>query len=400
MHVASPNREWPPIPFGALGKGAGLTWAYVEPARGRFQWYGIDRFIAAAETHRVDFFYAFANTPQWASVRPTEHCYHGNVGCAAPPARIEYWNEFVTALVRRYKGRIKFYEIWDEANMSTSWSGTHAELVSLARNAYNIIKSIDPNALVLTPAMTGQIGWQPRQSSISGVSAVWLERYLQAGGNKYADGGNWHGYLMRTTTQTFRMPEDEASPCFIASWNYTKACYGSILNEIDTLRAVLDRNGLAGKPIFNTEGSWGNGSLTNSTVEAAWLARYYLLQAGKGIARVYWYGWGFNAWGNLASGAGENSLVETAYRQIYKWLVGATMAGPCTPLSNRTTWTCGLTRPGNYRALAVWSTSGTQSFTTESDYKQYRDLSGNIFPMKGPLQIGIEPLLLETSAPQ
>jgi len=229
MHIkVSTGQKLLPISFGAFGKGAGLTWAYFEPACGVFHWDGIDRYLAAAESQQADFFYAFKNTPQWASSKPTEFCYKGNFGCAARPARIEYWNEFVTALVTCYKGRIKFYEIWDEANASPSWSVTYEDLVLLAKNAHIIIKSIDPDAVVLTPATVGGIGYRPRGDSSSGIDAVWMEQYLKAGGNRYADGGNCHGYLMRTVDSPYRMPEDDVSPCHVESWNYVKSCSGSI----------------------------------------------------------------------------------------------------------------------------------------------------------------------------
>src|SRR3954454_15442284 len=85
--------KWPPVSFGALGKGAGVNWAYVEPSRGVFNWYGLDRLMTSAEVHGADVFYALGSTPQWASSRPGEYCYRGYIGCAAPPAKIEYWNE-------------------------------------------------------------------------------------------------------------------------------------------------------------------------------------------------------------------------------------------------------------------------------------------------------------------
>ena len=57
-------------------------------------------------------------------------------------------------------------------------------------------------------------------------------------------------------------------------------CYGSVISRATQMRAVFDQNGLAGKPMYQTEGSWGNNSVTDPDTQVAWLARFYLLQAG------------------------------------------------------------------------------------------------------------------------
>ena len=46
------------------------------------------------------------------------------------------------------------------------------------------------------------------------------------------------------------------------------------------MRAVFDQYGLAGKPMFQTEGSWGKGNVTDPDTQTAWVARSMLLQAG------------------------------------------------------------------------------------------------------------------------
>ena len=226
-----------------------------------------------------------------------------------------------------------------------------------------------------------------------------MKKYLQAGGNRYADAGNWHGYLMRALDKQYRMPEDETSPCVIASWNYQKVCSGSILTEITRMRTVFNQNGMFGKPVYNTEGSWGNGSLNDPDREAAWLARYYLLQAGQGINGVYWYGWDLETWGSLRQGESRVNVAGIAYDQLYGWLVGSTISAPCSPQVNGTTWSCNLSRPGGYRAMAIWDTVAIRTYKPPPEYRRYCDLSGHIFRVDGAVQVGPKPILLETSSP-
>ena len=137
--------------------------------------------------------------------------------------------------------------------------------------------------------------------------------------------------------------------------------------------------------------------MADQELQAAWLARYFLLQAGKGVARVYWYGWGLGQWGTLSFPTGQVNLAGAAYGEVYNWLVGSTMSA-CSVAPDRNTWSCSLTRPGGYRALAVWSTSGERALTPVPAYKRYRDLAGHEFPVRDPVRIGLKPILLETRA--
>jgi hypothetical protein len=82
-----------------------------------------------------------------------------------------------------------------------------------------------------------------------------------------------------------------------------------------------------------------------------------------------------------------------AYQQVHNWMVGATMSTPCTMLPD-STWTCTLTRPGGYRAIAVWNSSTSKSYTPAEEYKHYVDLSGSNHPVLGPISIGYNPILL------
>jgi hypothetical protein len=60
-------------------------------------------------------------------------------------------------------------------------------------------------------------------------------------------------------------------------------------------------------------------------------------------------------------------------------------------------WTCPITRPGGYKAFAIWNAAGASSYTPPSGYTQYRDLNGRVSRITGPITIGLQPILLEFS---
>src|ERR1700734_3553324 len=84
------------------------------------------------------------------------------------------------------------------------------------------------------------------------------------------------------------------------------------------------------------------------------------------------------------------------------------MPAPCTANGGSTyaaVYTCELTRPGGYTALAVWDTTQTCSnsvctysnYTPNSQYTQYRNVAGTVTSITPgqTVQIGAEPILLE-----
>ena len=182
---------------------------------------------------------------------------------------------------------------------------------------------------------------------------------------------------------------------------------GSIVTKTNLMRQVFDQHGLAGKPMFDTEGSWGSDNVTDPDTQTAWLARWYLLQAGlrstDNLQMVAWFAWGRPKtfpWGMIENNSFAPTQAGIAFNQVYSWLVGATMNQPCSSTSDGT-WTCSLTQPGGYSALAIWNTQGSKSYVPSNAYTEYRDLAGNTIKItKGvPITIGAKPILLETYLP-
>jgi hypothetical protein len=158
--------------------------------------------------------------------------------------------------------------------------------------------------------------------------------------------------------------------------------------------------------MFDTEGSWGQNNIADPDQQTAWLARWYLLQVSTGVSAAYWFAWGDSdsgdipsqQWGLITNTDGTPSGAGIVYGQVYNWLVGASVSSQCAKSSDDT-WTCGFTRAGGYQAQAIWNHTTSKSYQPASQYKQYRDLAGNIVPITGTVIIGSKPVLLETGAP-
>jgi polysaccharide biosynthesis protein PslG len=355
------TQPWPSVQFGSIRLwDTGTTWNDLEPTKNVYDWTTLDQYLALAETNHDDVLYTFGGTAQWAAAGTGSQCVY-NTGSCYPPANIQDWDQFVSAVVAHSAGKIKYWEIWNEANLPGFYSGDTATLVLLAQHAYQIIKAANPNYVVLCPSSSGA----------ALLVEAYLNTYFAAGGAAYTDAVAFHGYVGS-------IPE-------------------GILYLETKIQLAMAANGLAGKPLWDTEGGWGlDTTLTNPDLGPGYMAKEYLLQASSGVARAYWYEWNSPTWGTLWTTTGGIQPSGVAYGELYKWIEGATMNNSCVMATN-STWTCTLTRPGGYQALAVWNQATTMSYTPASEYKFYNDLAGNTHPITGAVTIGYTPILLVPS---
>lgn len=371
MHTLSPGRHWPQVPFGSI-RPAGASWGAMEPAKGQFDWHSLDTWVAQSESHHVQLDYVFVNTPRWASTKPDEPCPGHREGCAAPPNPDDF-AEFVTALVTRYRGKISSYELWNEPNGSGFWTGSPKQMVELAARAYPIIKSIDPAAIVTSPAVSSS-GWPLSHDA-------WLDQYLAAGGGKFADVIAWHGYAGRNDRPA--LPPE------------------GLADQITALRKVLAKHDLSQLPIWNTEGGWGkDAQLPDENAQAAFLVKWFLINFTNGIARAYWYQWDNPQWGTLwREGSGMTPAGEAA-QQVVSWLEGTTAAAPCAPVRGSQLWECALQK-GDKLYRVAWSASGETTLPDVNNVVAVT-VTGEARQQvaKQPLVITSQPVLIDYGAPK
>jgi hypothetical protein len=250
----------------------------------------------------------------------------------------------------------------------------------MTQDAYQIIKSINPNLIVTSSPPGG--GGDPGSTAPS-----FLQSLLQDGDGASVDVIGFHGYL-----NAGQATADQAE---------------LLSTAVTNLLQVRSGQGMSSKPVWDTEGSWGlSTGLTDPDLEASFVARYYLLQATM-VQRFYWYSYDYPS-GTLFNPT-TMTLLEpgVAYGQVYNWMVGAVPSGACT--NNGSIYTCALTRTGGYQARAVWDASKTCSngicttgpYTAPGGYAQYRDLTGKVTPISpnATIQIGVKPILLENQNP-
>ena len=381
--VVAPRNSipWPSIPFGAFRFwGTQTTWSDMNPSDGSYNFAEMDAWFAiAAKNGMTDFLYTFGETPAWvASQAANKGCDHYPESCN-PPKDVnadgtgadQYWKNFVAAVVKHANGRIKYWEVWNEPDIVPSpsgkgeWSGTNAQLVRMAKDAYTIIKANCPTCQVLSPC--------PVDAGSGHTIASWLPGYVKAGGLPYADIIAFHGYIDSSLQQK---PEAETQ-------------------KVAAIKAAI---GNSPKPIWDTEGNWGmDTGLLNPQLQAAYLARMYLVQLSLGVQRFYWWQYGNTQMGTLTVNTLALTSSGQAYVQLNKWLVGNTMTKPCS--TTGTVWSCKLNS-----AMIVWDAGQTCTATacgqTQWNYPIGYTMSSTLDRVSsklngGKVTIGAEPILLK-----
>jgi hypothetical protein len=362
------STPWPSVHFAAWRLwDANVAWNELEPKKGDWHFDRLDSYVELAKAHNVDILLTLGKTPTWASARPTEASPYGQSGSAAEPQDIEDWKNYIRTVASRYKGKIRHYEIWNEPNLADFFSGTVRQMLTLAREAYKILKDIDPDVIVVSPSATAANG------------IPWLESYFSLGGTEYADIIGYHFYV-------FADPPEAMVPL------------------IRTVKETMKRYGAGNKALWDTEAGWSKPKLFSSENEAAaYVVRAYILNWAAGVDQFYWYAWDNHCWVTLEMTGRDNRSLKPAaiaYSQIQKWLIGSRMIA--IGQDTRGTWVAKIRRPGNYTGWILWNPNATLTFEIPKDWNitGKTDLMGtktSIVTVK-KVNIGPAPILLDNAS--
>ena len=373
IHHAAAGTAWPEVPFASWRLWDTYAgWPWLEPKRGDWQWTALDRLIDLAGEHHVEVLLPLGLSPTWASARPEEPSAYGHPGFAAEPADLDDWRRYVEAVVSRYAGRVRLYEIWNEPNLPAFYSGDVTQMLRLCRAAHDAIKRIDPGARVVSPAATTTAG------------VAWLDRFLSAGGADCFDVVGFHLYVWPDP------PE-------------------AIVPLVSRVQDVLRAHGIAGRPLWNTETGWyvaraqpaagardRPGALSETDAAAA-LARALILARAAGVERFYWYSWDSEDMG-LAEPDGRLLAPGRALAEVERWLVGAEL-DRCERTDG--TWICRVHRDGRAQWIA-WHPDGRAELPAwpPRPIAAQHDLLGAARPVRRAartIEIGPAPQLLDAA---
>ncbi|MEO6714806.1 MAG: glycosyl hydrolase [Mycobacteriales bacterium] len=373
LHVSDPYSNWPQVPFSTIRlHDTGTSWREMQPAPGVWNWGTLDHRVERAVSGRREVLMVLGQTPRWAAKRPNETSYNGP-GAASEPADMATWRAYVRSLAIRYKGQIHKWELWNEPNVKGFYSGTPATMLTMAREAYTVLKRIDPANVVVSPGIAVRTLNSP----------TWLDRYLAAGGARYSDVIAVHLYVMSR-----QRPE-------------------SILGSVSRIRQIMAKHKV-NRPIWNTESGYGRTAGTPETSELytgqmamAFVARTYILTAHARVDRTYWYAWDDRGFGGLfltSEDRNTPSDAGRAYGVTYQWLVRARLLR-CSRVAigpRAGTYACLLTR-GRERMEISWHPTMSYLAPVPAGYRSVSRLDGSKVSAKPGTLIRISPMPIMVS---
>jgi len=218
-----------------------FPWEDIEQsARGDFwdhkwnvsAWEKYDRIVELANKYGLQIIARLGNPPAWSRADGDAR------GTFAPPDDFEDFGNFVYTVVSRYKGKVKYYQIWNEPNIYPEWGEQPVDAagyVRLLQIAYRRAKEADPDCVILCAGLAQTLERGPKNLN----ELLYLQQQYDAGVKGYFDIMGVMAYGLWTG------PGDHRTSPELTNFSRPQL-----------IRDIMVRNGDADKPLWATEVGW------------------------------------------------------------------------------------------------------------------------------------------------
>jgi polysaccharide biosynthesis protein PslG len=207
----------------------------------RSAWEKYDQIVALAEANGMELIVRLSNPPGWTRAQGEGE---NNVDTFAPPDAVQDYADFVTAVAGRYKGRVTYYQLWNEPNIYPEWGSypiNPEQYVELLKAGAAALRAADPEARIILGAMASTINLQPADAPPGNSlnDLLFLQRLYDAGAAPYFDVVAMQGYGLYSGPTDNRM-----HPRVIN------------ISRHKFVRDLMVKNGDGTKPIWIAEMNW------------------------------------------------------------------------------------------------------------------------------------------------
>lgn len=235
-----------------------FIWSDIEREQGKFDYAKYDRIVDLMNKSGVEISGLLSYSVDWASSGPGHEFFY------RPKDNKDFIN-YVQSTVRRYKGKVKYWEIWNEPDSRTYWRPQDSlkSYAVLLQQSYKAIKEIDGSCQVVMGGLE------------EGYRLDWL---YQAGAKGYFDIANFHINIQPTSSAGV-----------------------TAVGMARKFRLILEKNGDGDKPIWITElgcpgvpqgvvtKNWWRGRNPDENQQAEYLkSAYSNLLKEKGVEKIFW----------------------------------------------------------------------------------------------------------------
>lgn len=365
MHWLNTSHSYPALSFGSARIwDMGVTWADLQPNSSKTDpavLTHLDGIVATFRAHHADPMITLGMTPRWAAHKC--HYVSGGqnwgIGTCAPKSTSTSspWGNYIRMLAKRYKGKVRYYELWNEPSVRNGYNDSIATLAKMQATAHAILHEY--GAKLVSPSIVFTNG-------SPSVGLHWLDTFIKQRGGSAFDVAGFHLY-----------PTDKVAK---AGWGPEWS-----MQQLAAARQVLKKHHLSNRPVWNTETNIGR-AITHTTFTgtrgAAMVARTFILATENHVQRTIWYAADDRRWGGTwMEGSNYRSLTSAGHAELtaFKLLVGARPYGcsGTTVGTNKWHYTCRYHLANGRNMLAVWSTGSSYSYHGPSGTKQVVSVTGS-----------------------
>jgi hypothetical protein len=195
-------------------------------------WAKYDNIVDLVETYDLELIVRLSNPPAWSRAGGDA------VGDFAPPDDIADFVRFAVTVAERYRGRIHYYQVWNEPNIYPEWGEqivNPEQYADLLCRTYRALKEVDPSIVVLSGTLAPTSALDGRDFN----DYIFLQRMYNAGAGDCFDILTMQGYGLWSGPTDRRM-----DPVIV---NYGRSQF---------IRDIMVRNGDADKAIWISEMNW------------------------------------------------------------------------------------------------------------------------------------------------
>ncbi len=121
-----------------------IYWHRVQPARDQWNFNSFDQTVSIFAKQGIELQAILCYTAPWAARNPAID----RPDKSEPEP--EAWSRFCFEMAKRYRGKVRFWEVWNEPDVTPFSRIDSTRYAEMMKSAYRAVKSADPEAVVLT----------------------------------------------------------------------------------------------------------------------------------------------------------------------------------------------------------------------------------------------------------
>lgn len=128
----------------------GIGWGGIQPQdRSHWNWESMDRLVELYGKNGMELQYTLGFTTKWAAPPEKQRDPNWLVWSRCAPD-LDAWSNYVQTVAQRYKGKIRYWEVWNEPDLAGFCGFSAEEYIKIQQASFKAVKAADPQANVMT----------------------------------------------------------------------------------------------------------------------------------------------------------------------------------------------------------------------------------------------------------